>query len=222
MRINCFLLCLAIASVCVFPFNSLAQVKDIPDISIEFPGLIDGACSRISGKPLDQDAIDELETRMDEFVGAWKSIGPMLMREAVAVTGVPFGFHERVAILHTCDGLRSMSAPLLISARGYLKTIYPDDTWPVSRFATNFLFHELLHNYLYYSFDLNPEEFGDLPPVVRNHLHLMALEKEVFMRLELTDAIAFNRDFYNREPLYKLAVAVVEEKGAEYFLKQLR
>jgi len=200
----------------------VAQSIDVPEIVIEFPGLIETACSELSGRPLDTIAIDELESRLGEFIDEWESTGPLLLREVVAVTGKPFTFHERVAVLHTCDGLSSMSAPLLISARGYLRTLYPDDPWPVSRFP-NFLFHEILHNYLHYSFGSIPQEFGHLPQLVQNHLQLMALEKAVYMRLGKVDAIEFNRKYpYARNPAYSEAAAIVEEKGVEYFIDQLQ
>ena len=201
-----------------------AHEPEIPSIDIDFSGLIEFAlCERLSGSPVADDAIEELASRVGEFEAAWNSRGPILLRETVAATGEPFTFVERQAILHLCPGVPSMSMPLLINSRLFLEAT-ESDVRPLSLFVS-ILYHEVLHHYLFESyrdsFDWVGDVFGEEPPVVRNHLVLIALEHTVYGRLGLESELADLREYYLRSAMHARALAIVDDKGIEYFMSQI-
>lgn len=84
------------------------------------------------------------------------------------------------------------------------------------------LFHELLHGYL----ETYPvkdsgllEPYASEPRRVRNHLHLLALEKAVFLRLNepeaLNDVVLHDSELPNG--YYKRAWEIVNATDDEYF-----
>lgn len=215
-----FILCVLIGTLPL----ATAHEAGIPSIDIEFSGLIEfGLCERLSGSPVEDDAIEELANRVGEFEAAWKDRGPTLLRETVATTGEPFTFLERQAILHLCPDVPSMSAPLLINSRLYLEAT-SSEVRPLSLFAS-ILYHEILHNYLVESFggafDWVGDEFAEEPPVVRNHLVLMALEHNVYDRLGLRAELADLREYYLASAPHARALAIVDDKGAKYFMDKI-
>ena len=218
----CTILVACTLSLSIVP--AFSHEGDFPEIDIDFSGLIEfGICERFSGSPVESDAIDELVNRLDEFAEYWADRGPRLLLETVAVTGQPFSFHERQAILHLCPGITSMSMPLLINVRAFIEAI-DEETRPMWLYVS-IVYHEVLHHYLVNSFrdsfDWVLGEFSAEPPVVRNHLILMALEHRVYSRLGLTAELAELRDFYMASELHGRALAIVDEKGVEYFLEQI-
>ena len=209
--------------VATSPLTNAHEAK-IPSIDIEFSGLIEfGICERLSGSPVADDAIEELVSRVGEFEAAWNDRGPILLRETVATTGEPFTFLERHAVLHLCPDVPSMSAPLLINSRLYLEAT-ASNVRPLSLFVS-ILYHEILHNYLVESFgesfDWIGDEFADQPPVVRNHLVLMALEHNVYNRLGLRAELANLREYYLASAPHARALAIVDDKGVEYFMSKI-
>lgn len=223
MKTYRIVVCFLVLSAIFTPDASSAESIDIPKVSIIFGGLLERACGHSTDTAPSEEAITEVQEREDEFIKAWEAFGPALLKETVNITGVPFSFSERVAVLHICPEFTSMSAPLLVKVNPYLNTLNPEDTWPLTRFVRNFLFHELLHGYLAGSFDDEIlSDFEGLPPVTKYHVHLMAIEYEVFSRLSLTDEMNFSAGFYSSKPPYKAAMDLVTEKGSGYFIDQLK
>jgi len=89
------------------------------------------------------------------------------------------------------------------------------------RYKVDTLFHELLHNYL----DAYPirdsallERYASEPARVRNHLHLLALEKAVLIELGESEALEDVIDIDSQLPngYYKRAWEIVNSNNDEY------
>jgi hypothetical protein len=135
----------------------------------------------------------ELLARQSEFVQLWESEGPRLLATTEAISGKDFALREITARLTLCNS-PSESFPqadrVTINMRYALGSFTPT---PVSlRYKVDTLFHELLHIFL----SQHPIEDSVLlqqhaaePERVRDHLHLLALQKAVLLKLNEGDAL---------------------------------
>ena len=202
-------------------------VPDVPRVTFAVTPLLDGPCARLTGAAPDTAATRELHGRFQEFLQLWAAQGPPLLRAAVEATGRPFAFGETMAAMHHCPGLGTMSLPLLVNMRHYLhKPTTGELVDSLDRFPA-VVFHELLHRYvvdLLGSQTATPllRKYAAEPPLVRWHLHLMAIEEFAFRRLGREQAFASVRADYRRVPPYQRAREIVEAEGVEAFLAELR
>ena len=132
-------------------------------------------------------------SRDSEFVRIWETEGPQLLAATEAISGKEFPSQEIIARLTLCNA-PSESFPgtdrVTINMRYALRSFTPE---PVSmRYKVYTLFHELLHIFL----NRHPIENSVLlkerateDERVRDHLHLLALQKAVLLRLNEPDAL---------------------------------
>ncbi|HUQ29273.1 MAG TPA: hypothetical protein VM051_11820 [Usitatibacter sp.] len=129
----------------------------------------------------------ELASRQAEFLRIWESEGPKLVAAAQAITGKAFPAQEIGARLTLCNS-PSESFPaadrVVINMRFALASF---TRAPVSmRYKVHTMFHELLHLFLF----RHPVRASALldahaaePERVRGHLHLLALQKAILVKL---------------------------------------
>ena len=104
-----------------------------------------------------------------------------------------------------------MSAPLFMNVSRYLSsatTRYPD-----SHFVET-LYHELMHTYIHPVVETSAmrKKYAAEPRPVLSHLHVMALEKMVLLKLGKTDELKIIANEYQSvmPPAYKRAWEIVD------------
>ena len=223
----------------------------IPRVSFVHSGLIEGYCSAVSDVKPNPAVLEEIDSRIGEFEAAWAKDGPRLMAGTVEIVGQPYRYRETLATLHGCPDLPSFSMPLLIAAARYTKAWANQpgpreavagiggisiqgprarrEVSPMSSF-TYTVWHEGAHRYVQDIVRLGSSQTTPLlrkyagePPVVRNHLHLLAIEKLLYTRLgrdlERQKRIAYYRES-SANP-YVRAYEIVDQEGADRFVAEL-
>ena len=165
----------------------------LSQVSVEYSASEDLACSLPPASPIKEEWKAELLSRQSEFVRIWQTEGPRLLAATEAISGKDFPSEEVTARLTLCNA-PSESFPgkdrVTINMRYALRSFTPE---PVSmRYKVATLFHELLHIFL----SRHPIENSALlkehaaeDERVRDHLHLLALQKAVLLKLNEPDAL---------------------------------
>ncbi|MBC7830083.1 MAG: hypothetical protein H7122_20225 [Chitinophagaceae bacterium] len=183
----------------------------------------DQACGQAMNKPIRQEDINEIFQRLGEFQALWDKEGPTYLKTAINEVGVDFPYKEMQATLTVCD-FSSMSSPLIIYVKRFLSSA--EKPLPLWAFP-ELLFHEIMHTYTRSVYDISPlrKKYATEVPVILNHLHSMALEKLVLVKLNKTEILQWLDNRYRNQfgHEYKRAWEIVSDiEGYEAFIKELR
>jgi hypothetical protein len=155
-----------------------------PTISIDYSPRLDSVCSIFRGAAIKEKWKAELLSRKPEFEAMWAAIGPREIEAAQALAGKAFPGEHFTARLTLCDFPSQSIVGLSINMRFALQS-FASPPVPM-RYKVQTLFHELLHVFL----GRHPPAGSALlaqhaqePDCVRNHLHLLALQKAVLLEL---------------------------------------
>jgi hypothetical protein len=181
-------------------------------------------------QPIDAAAVTELENRLDSFREHWRKEAPQLLGSTVKLTKAPFQFRETRAALSLC-GFPSISLPLIINMRFYLKSLRGDKATSMTVFSA-VVFHELLHRYVADRIATLPDKttpllkkYKDEPLGVQNHIHVLAIMKAVYGKLgrekDLDEVNAFGQTLRSA-PALKQAQEIVDKEGAENIISEIR
>jgi hypothetical protein len=191
----------------------------LPPVTVKYDAAEDDSCS---GSSVKTEWKAELVSREPAFVSLWDSEGPRLVAATESISGKNFPSQAITARLTLCN-LPSESFPesgrVTINMRYALKSFTPE---PVSmRYKVNTLFHELLHIFLQRHPIANSallKEQATEDERVRDHLHLLALQKAVLMKLNQADALkeVITVDSMLPGGYYKRAWELVNATDTEY------
>lgn len=198
-----------------------------PSITIAYSPRLDAACSLFRHGKIEQKWVDELTTRKSEFDALWNAVGPRLLAATSKVTGKSFPSGSLRARLTLCNVPSQSMLGTSVNMRYALKSFTAS---PVPmRYKVDTLYHELLHEYL----AEHPvkqsallERHASEPQRVRDHLHLLALQKAVLFDLgehgAFTDVIAIDRQLPAGH--YKRAWEIVNATEGTYleYVAELR
>jgi hypothetical protein len=155
-----------------------------------------------------------------EFEKLWEGEGRRLLETTEAITGKTFPPQEITVRLTLCDiPSETTGTNIVINMRFALKSFTPS---PVSmRYKVETLFHELLHVFLTQhpvrDSSLLKEQAAE-PERTRDHLHLLALQKAVLLKLHepevLRETIAVDSELPGG--YYKRAWEIVNKTDTEY------
>ena len=212
---NTFLLAILLGVSCSSR-ATLLQVK------VKYNPTEDSACSSAAGNSIKEEWKTELLSREPEFLKIWEAQGPRFLAATEAISGKEFPAQEISARLTLCNS-PSESFPetgrVTINMRYALRSFTPE---PVSmRYKVGTLFHELLHIFL----NRHPiensillKEHASEDERVRDHLHLLALQKAVLLRLNDPDALkeVIAVDSVLPGGYYKRAWELVNATNTEY------
>jgi hypothetical protein len=207
--------------------SACADRTSKPVVTIEYSPRVDSICSIFRGGGIKDAWVEELKTRKSEFENLWAKVGPRLIRATEDVTGKAFPAREFKARLTLCNLPSQSIVGISVNMRYALKSA--TETPVPMRYKVDTLFHELLHAYL----SAHPveksallERHSEESARVRNHLHLLALQKAVLLRLGETTALTDDVNFDSQLPAgdYKKAWAIVNatETGYLRFVEELR
>jgi hypothetical protein len=166
----------------LFAFANHANAG-MPSVTISYSPALDSACALARGVPIKDEWKLELNSRKAEFESLWRSTGPGLVAMTEAITGKPFSSEPVTARLTLCD-LPSQSLVGISVNMRYALQSFASPPVPM-RYKVATLFHELLHPYvssLLESGSALARDHDSEPRCVRNHLHLLALEKAVLLQ----------------------------------------
>jgi hypothetical protein len=164
-----------------------------PRVKVEYGPRQDMLCSMLPGNSIKDEWKAELVSRQPELERLWEGEGPRLLAAAEAISGRAFGSREVIAELTLCNS-PSESSPradrVTVNMRYALASFTPA---PVSlRYKSQTLFHELLHILLFQhpiESSLLVEQHAAERERVRGHLHLLALQKAVLLKLDEREAL---------------------------------
>jgi hypothetical protein len=208
----------------------VAEVKAVaPAVDISYNESVDWLCSVFRGSDIKEEWQSDLKNRLPEFEQQWNAVGPKLLTEVEKFTGKSFP-QEQIKIsahLTLCDVPSDSFLGTVVNMR-YALASYT--TTPVSlQYKISVLFHEMLHKFLDEHLPthsrLLSEHQGENKRVL-NHLHLLALEKAVYLRLglaeELKEVIAVDGQLPNGA--YKRAWELVNRTDNKYikYVDELR
>ena len=218
-------------AIILSPLRSTSQeIKSrqisVPRIFLVYPKNgtpFDRECGTYLQKPVEKSAIDETANRLGEFQALWDREGALFMKTALQEVGVPFPYQEMQATLTVCD-LSSVSSPLIINVKNFLSL--SEKQQPLWAFP-EIVFHEVMHTYVRNVYDISilRKKYASEPPVILNHLHEMALEKLILLKLNRTDLLHWVDNRYRNlfPPVYKRAWEIVNDiEGYEAFIKELK
>jgi len=205
----------------LIPMLALAEG---PKIKYLYSGVFDAWCSASNGTVVPDEKRQQLLGKVDNIQAEWDKLGPELLATTEKLIGKPFRRREVTATLFLCRKTPSMSVPLLVNGNWFVdgENQLPDDM------ATHIVFHELLHIYIVDNIE------GDTPLrkkyeaegehfLVLNHLHLMAVQKLVYLELGLEEELArvIASDSKLPKGAYKRAWGIVNDVGHEEFVAEL-
>jgi hypothetical protein len=200
-----------------------APNASVPTVVLVYNAAFDEACAERAGDPLEAATVDELKRRLPTLQEAWLELGPAWLEAAEASVGRPFGFAETTAALVTC-GVPSWSRPLTINARPYLRESagrHPVD----SRQFVRTVVHEVLHRYVESTLPRGGSEllrkYRSESAVVRQHLHLFALEEAVYPPQDLAGVKSFEATLMDAR-WFARARQIVRAEGKDAFLSELK
>jgi hypothetical protein len=190
-----------------------------PRVTVEYSPGMDAVCALVRGVEIKEEWKAELAARKAEFESLWANAGPGLIEAAEAVAGKPFPSEPVTARLTLCDLPSQSIFGISINMRYALES-FTSPPVPM-RYKLDTLFHELLHVFL----AAHPVAGSHLltahaaePACVRNHLHLLALQKAVLLKVQAPEALqdVIGIDVQLPSGCYKRAWALVNASPGDY------
>jgi hypothetical protein len=202
--------------------------EQYPHVQLVFGYIpFDQSCEQWRNTKIERQWYEELKTKIKAFQDYWGQEAPLLLTTAISAINKPFQYQEMLVTLTLCP-IRSMSRPLLINVRPFLDGPTQQKLRPMFLFSA-LLFHELLHTYVIGTLPQGKsallERYKSEEPVVKHHLHLMAVMKIVYLKLDreeqLKQIIEKDREIDN--PAYGRAWQIVNDiEGHQAFVQELR
>lgn len=204
-----------------FCVAQLAQASQ-PQITVEYIPRQDFFCSMLPGSSIKEEWKAELLSRLPEFEKLWQSERSRLISVTEAISGKKFPSQEITARLTLCNtpsesfaGMDRVSVNMRYALKSFTPTPVP------MRYKVATLFHELLHIFLSKHSLANSsllKMHAAEPDRVRNHLHLLALQKAILLTLNeheaLREVIAIDSQLPGGH--YQRAWAIINATEGEY------
>jgi hypothetical protein len=140
----------------------------------------------------------------------------------------PFERRELTATFSVCPRLIPVGEPLILNVVHFVDSYVTDEGGPrrPREAFTWMVFHELMHTWLKRYLKSSPllaGEYRSEPEVVKDHLHLMSLEIDLFEAAGLRDHRKWIDEFYPTAGggPYHRAWGIVRKAGHKKFLREL-
>jgi hypothetical protein len=202
------------------------HAAQLPRVDILYPpggSLLDRLCKSDFNRTIDDALVRAAVQQRGDFQKRWDEEGPAYMHAAFHEIGAPFPYREMQATLSVCLPA-STSIPLVIDIKPFLvSATKPAANWEFAEV----LFHELMHSYVspVYGASALMKKYQNEPATTKYHLHVMAIEKMVLLKLKRPDQLAFiDHDYRNGpDPTYKRAWEIVNDlEGYQPFIDELK
>ncbi|HEX7485086.1 MAG TPA: amidohydrolase family protein [Vicinamibacterales bacterium] len=208
------------------PSPSPALPGQLPVVDVLYPpggSLLDRWCKTDLKIPVDERALQAAVQQRPDLQKQWDAEGPSYLRPAFAEIGLGFPYREVQATLTVCLPA-SMSIPLIVDVRPFL----PNATKPAPAWEfPEILFHEMMHVYVSPALQGSAlmKKYRDEPATTKYHLHVMAIETMVLLKLNRPDRLAIiDREYRGGpDPAYKRAWEIVNDiEGYKVFIDELK
>jgi hypothetical protein len=187
-------------------------------ISVTYSPNLDVICSMVRGPRIREEWKTELLSRLEEYRELWNRVGPRLLAGAEAITGIPQPAAAKVR-LTLCNvpsqSIFGISVNMRFALKSYSKAPVP------LRYKVDTQFHELLHRMLRGHIPVESRlmvAHSNESECVRDHLHLLALQKAVLLRLQdgapLADVLRVDSSLPSG--CYRRAWEIVNASESEY------
>jgi hypothetical protein len=207
---------------------STGAVAALPEVRVTYSEALDSECSTVHGAEIKDEWKAELGQKRIDFDKRWAAIGPRLLAATERLTNRRFSTSPITARLTLCNvPSENSGAGILVNMRYALASFTAN---PVTvRYKANILFHEVLHGFVQ---DHVPKDSPLLAEHqvederVRDHLHLLALMKAVFldqgMQYDLAEVIEIDGELPGG--YYKRAWEIVNQTDGTYlkYVSELR
>jgi hypothetical protein len=209
--------------ILIFSFNNaFSSEQRIPDLYFSYSWLYDSVVCEQTPPKAEWKA--ELNQKMAHLDDVWTKRGPELFQVLIDQTGVGFSRKEMDATLSLCPGKASYSSPLVLNVTRFLDSFMsPRPSFNDDEFA-DLVFHELTHSWVVENLK-NSElrfKYKDELPVVKNHLHLMAIQNFVYVKLGRHDLVEMVDKHYKRiGGAYARSWEIVQLEGFKAFINEL-
>ncbi|MBK8185775.1 MAG: hypothetical protein IPK77_00085 [Cellvibrio sp.] len=190
-----------------------------PEIDIEYSPTFDSICSLVKGGNIKDEWKKELVQRQPELEVLWESIGPTLIASVEEITGNTFPDDEQTVRLTLCELPSQSFFGISVNMR-YALSSFTDAPVPL-RYKADTIFHELLHKFIaeHHLKDSHLlKAHSNEPERTRDHLHLLALQKAVLLKLNAIDELADVIRIDSQLPggYYKRAWEIINATDTEY------
>jgi hypothetical protein len=200
-------------------YAAASHSQDVPSVSAFYSEEIDSGCAVSRRYEIKEDWRSELQRRLPEFQSLLEGKVPSMIGAASAMTGKRFSARSFKVRLSLCDlPSQSFLAPsvnMRFALSSFAKTPVP------IRYKVDTAFHEILHAFVG---EYTPRasrlltKYAGETDCVKNHLHLLALQKAVLLSLnaqsELADVVAIDSQLPSG--CYKRAWSIVNESATTY------
>jgi len=187
----------------------------------------DQSCEQWRNTKIEPQWYAELRTKIKAWQAYWDQEASLLLGTTITEIHKPFQYQDMIATLTLCP-IASMSRPLLINVRPFLDG--PTQQQPRPLFLLSaVVFHELLHTYVLGALPPGTsallEKYKGEEPLVKNHLHLLAVMKLVYLKLDRAEHLQqiMEKDRALGNPGYGRAWQIVNDlEGHDAFVHELR
>ncbi len=199
-----------------------------PEVRVTYSERLDSECSTVHGGEIKDEWKAEFAQKRIDFEKRWTAVGPRFLAAAERITSRQFASTPITARLTLCNVPSESSGPSILVNMRYALASFTAS--PVSvRYKTNILFHEVLHGLVQDSVPKNSpllaEHQGESERV-KNHLHLLALMKAVFLEQGLQSDLAEVIEIDGELPggYYRRAWEIVNQTDDTYlkYISELR
>ncbi len=190
-----------------------------PTVEISYRESLDTGCAFVRGYKINEKWKEELKQNLGRFNDVWAKVGPTLLHTTETITGKQFTQKKITAHLTLCDLPSQSMLGVAINMR-YALASFTKNPVPM-RYKVSVLYHEVLHKFVADHMPAKSALLSQYPsenPRVRGHLHLLALQKAVYLKLgmkaELSEVIAIDSQL--PDGFYKRAWQIVNQNEDGY------
>lgn len=205
--------------------HALPTTLQIPDVVILYASNFDKVCTSKTSYKIESSWVQDLKNNLPTWIDVWHKEGAPLLDTSAKLVGKAFNQKNFHVSLSLCS-FPSMSTPLIVNARYALHDFTPH---PISNSVfISIIYHEILHNYIDSFLPKKTPlliKYKNEPQDVLSHLHLLALEKAVYLQLgrehTLKQVIEKDENLPNKD--YKRAWKIINKKEVfENFIAELK
>ena len=212
---------LAIAILFMSTFTAQASTPELPKLFFSYSSIYDSVvCQQTK---LDSEWVNEAKIKSESFSKLWSRKGPALFKVLFDHTGLGFSRKEMTATLSVCPKKPSYSDPLVLNVARFLSS-YMSSAMPYGEDDfVDLVFHEVLHTWVFENLKFSPlrRKYSNELPQVRAHMHLMAIQKFVYLKLQRPDLVELlDRQNKRMGRAYARAWEIVQVEGYEAFLRE--
>jgi hypothetical protein len=200
-------------------------VVPFPQLFFRYSWLFDSECAEWSKREVKPEWAQEARELTPHFTEVWNSEASGLFGAVFAEFRKGFSRTEYTATLSVCSSA-SFSDPLVLNVTRFLKSFQGERPVRPDYVFADLVFHELLHTWMMENLDWRNSlllmKYKDELQVIKNHLHLMAMQRFIYQKLGRTDLSGWLAESYPRMGPYARAWEIVDKiEGHEPFISEI-